>query len=439
MRIVTLTAGTGSFHCGTCMRDNALTLALRRAGHDATLAPLYLPMVLDEESAAGGAALFYGGVNVYLQQKSGLFRKTPRWLDSLFDAPALLESAAKRSGMTRATELGELTLSMMQGRSGKQVKELERLAGWLAEEGRPEVVVLSNAILLGIASRIKERTGAAIVCTLQGEDGFLDGLPEPYRTQVWSRLGANGRNAVDAFVAVSRYHAALMTERASLPADRIHVIHNGISLDGYPDASRVAAANPPVLGYMARMCALKGLGALVDAFIEIKLRGNIPCLKLRVAGSQTDSDAAFVAGLQEKLTAVGVADDTEFLPNVSREQKIDFLSGLSVLSVPAMYGESFGLYIIEAMAAGTPVVQPRHAGFTEIVEATGGGVLYDPGRQGALTDTLEGLLTDPNRARELGEAGRKAVRDRFSVDQMAAAHVRVFEEVLARRRNAVAV
>jgi glycosyltransferase involved in cell wall biosynthesis len=439
MRIVTLTAGTGSFHCGTCMRDNALTVALRRAGHEATLAPLYLPMVLDEETAAGDAPMFYGGVNVYLQQKAGLFRKTPRWLDRMLDSPGLLASAAKRSGMTRATELGELTISMLQGRNGRQVKELERLADWLAEEGRPDVVVLSNALLLGVAPRIRERTGAAVVCTLQGEDSFLDGLPEPYRGQAWDKLGQNGREAVDAFIAVSRYHADLMTERANLPADRVKVVHNGIALDGYPEFPRETMPDPPVLGYLARICAMKGLETLIDAFIELKRRGSVPGLQLRVAGSQTDADTAFVATLRDKLAAAGFIKDVAFLPNVSRAEKIEFLGGLTALSVPATYGESFGLYVIEAMAAGTPVVQPRHGGFPEVVESTDGGLLYEPDSPPAYVMALEELLTDSERARRLGEAGRRAVRERFSSEAMAEAHVHIFEDAIARRRDAVAI
>src|SRR2546421_11471208 len=103
MRIVLLTAGTGSYYCGTCMRDNALINAIRKRGHDAVLVPMYLPMMLDEEQATPEAPLFFGGINVYLQQKSGFFRKTPRWLDKLFDSRWMLKSAAKRVGMTRAS------------------------------------------------------------------------------------------------------------------------------------------------------------------------------------------------------------------------------------------------------------------------------------------------------------------------------------------------
>src|SRR5215210_6613717 len=167
MRIIQITPGTGSFFCGTCLRDNALVAELRRQGHDALMVPLYLPMVVDEAPTAGDTPLFYGGVNVYLQQKSALFRKSPRWLDRLLDTPGVLSFAASRAGSTEARELGDLTVSTLRGEEGNQIKELDRLAEWLTETG-PEVVCLSNALLVGMARRVKERTGAAIVCTLQG-------------------------------------------------------------------------------------------------------------------------------------------------------------------------------------------------------------------------------------------------------------------------------
>src|SRR5215210_5827192 len=102
MHIIQLTAGTGSFYCGTCLRDNALVAALRRQGHDALTIPMYLPLTLDEAPTTEGAPVFYGGINVYLQQKFGWFRRTPRWLDRLLDAPALLRAAGQKAGSTRA-------------------------------------------------------------------------------------------------------------------------------------------------------------------------------------------------------------------------------------------------------------------------------------------------------------------------------------------------
>ena len=105
-----------------------------------------------------------------------------------------------------------------------------------------------------------------------------------------------------------------------------------------------------------------------------------------------------------------------------------------MFSVPANYGEAFGLYVIEALAAGVPVVQPRTAAFPEILAATGGGVLCEPNDAKSLADALEELLLNPDRARALGEAGRRAVAEKFSAEAMAQATMQVFEAVVVRPR-----
>ena len=415
MRFIQLTAGTGSFYCGTCIRDNALVVELRRQGHDALLMPLYLPVMLDEQQAEE-TPLFFGGVNVYLQQKSGLFRSTPRWVDQFFDTPSILKAAASRAGMTRPRELGTLTLSMLRGEDGLQHKELERLVDWLVTDGKPDVVCLSNVLLLGVARRIKQATGAAILCFLNGEDTFLDSLPEPERQASWDEI-AKRAGDVDAYLPVSHYYADLMRERCKLPAERVHVVYPGISLDGY--AAPSAPPAPPVLGYLARMIRGKGLETLVEAYLLLRAEDRLPNLKLRIAGTCTAADEPLVNSLRERLAKAGLAADAEFLPNLDRDQKITFFQGLSALSVPATYGEAFGLYLIEAMAAGVPVVQPRHAAFPEVLEATGGGVLCEPDNPASLAAAIADLLSDPSRAREIGERGRQAVLSRFTVTSMA--------------------
>jgi glycosyltransferase involved in cell wall biosynthesis len=416
LRIILLTPGTGSFFCGTCIRDNALAVALRKQGHDALMVPLYLPPALDEAAASENAPLFYGGINVYLQQKVGLFRHTPRWADRFFDTPPLLQSAARRAGMTQAHDLGDLTVSMLRGEDGRQVKELNRLVEWLATDGKADVVCLSNALLMGLARRIKKESGALVACTLQGEDTFLDSLPPSDAKAAWQTLTERAAD-VDAFIAVSNYHAHLMRGRAKLPSEKVHVVYNGILLDGYPTDAAPPAV--PALGYLARMCPPKGLETLVEAFILLRRNHRIPNLQLRIAGAQTEADLPFVARLQARLNAEGLGNDVVFLPNISREEKIAFLRSLSVLSVPATYGESFGLYVVEALAAGVPVVQPRHAVFPELLAETGGGVLCEPDSPESLSAAVEDLLSDPARTRALGEEGQRNVWAKFSVDEMA--------------------
>jgi len=415
-RIVHLTPGTGSFYCGTCLRDNALVTALRKLGHDATLLPLYLPLTLDEEDASDGMPVFMGGVNVYLQQKSNLFQKTPRWVDHLLDSPALLKMAAARAGMTSPEDLGDVTLSMLRGEEGRQKKEIEKLVEWLKTEAKPDVVCLSNILIVGLARRLKQELGVPVICSLQGEDSFLDSLSEPYRTQAWATTAERALDC-DAFIAPSRYFGNLMQERLGFPVERLHVMHNGIALNGYGAAAR--PPDPPVLGYLARQCKVKGLETLVEAYILLKTKDRIKNLRLSVAGTKTAADEPFVNDLRGRLEKHGLLEPGTFLEPLARNKKIEFLQTLSVLSVPATYGESFGLYVIEAMACGVPVAQPRHAAFPELIEATGGGVLCEPDDPQALADAIESLLNDPHEARRMGERGRQAVLREFSAERMA--------------------
>lgn len=424
MRIVILTAGTGSYYCGTCMRDNALALALRRQGHDAILVPMYLPLMLDETSAAEDAPLFYGGVYVYLQHVSRIFRKTPRWLDKLFDSPALLKKVAENAGMTTPAQLGTLTLSTLQGSEGNQAKELERMGEWLNGDAKADVICISNALLIGIAPYLKQKTSAKILCTLQGEDYFLDSLPEPHRTQCWETLSRQGQS-VDGFIAVSQYYGDLMQKRANLPKERVHVVYNGIDLKGYRDLPECPLPHPPTIGYLARLNPLKGLHTLVEAYLLLRERNTLPDLRLSIAGTKNSADDRYLAELERRIAQAGLQASVTIQPNLSRDKKIDFLRSLSVMSVPATYGESFGLYLLEAWACGVPVVQPRHAAFPELLEITGGGELCEPDSVESLADTLEALLKQPECLQELGRNGQKSVFERFDVENMAAEFLRV--------------
>ncbi len=385
-------------------------------GHDAVLLPMYLPLTLDEAPANPGAPIFYGGISVYLQQKFAWFRTAPRWVDAFLNHPALLRWVGKYSGMTSGADLGALTHSMLLGDDGRQNRELEHLVDWLVAQGRPDAIWLSTGLLVGLARRLRAALRVPVICSLQGEDSFLDGLAEPWRTRCWELLRARAGD-VQRFIAPSRYYGDLMGARLGLDSSQWRVIYNGINLDGLAPVAPLA--EPAVIGYLARMTEGKGLGLVVDAFILLKLRGRFPMAVLRCAGAMTSADEGYVRRLQLKLNAAGCSGDVEFLSNVTREGKAEFLRSLSLLSVPATYGEAFGLYLIEALAAGVPLVQPQCAAFPEIVEATGGGLLYDADDAEGLVKMWELLLGDPVLARDLGRRGRAVVEKDFSVTAMA--------------------
>lgn len=423
MRILHLTPGTGSFHCGSCLRDHALIRALRSRGHDALMAPLYLPLVTDREVTNPEIAVQAGGISLYLQQKLPVVRFLPRFVHNLLNRPALLRFAARFMSMTSARDLGQMTLGALEGEKGNQWTEWRRVLEWIKTEVKPDVISLSNGLLIGLCPVIERDLGIPVVASLQGEDSFLDTLVEPYREQCWAAMRENARH-VTRFVAASQFYADNMRERLGVSADRMSVVFNGLELTAF------AAAKPdpnwPTIGYFARMIHGKGLTTLVDAFIELNQRGTIPRLKLKIGGAKTAGDDKYIAGLRAKLKSAGCDQRVEWHPNISFGDKVKFFRDLTVFSVPATYGEAFGLYILESIASGVPVVQPRHGAFPELIEVTQGGVLCAPDDVKALADALETTLQDGQLRERLITQGMARVRSEFSATKMAEA----FEQVL---------
>ena len=429
VKIAQLAPGSGdNFYCENCLRDATVVRAMRKLGHDVLMIPMYLPLGADKDGRVSNAPIFFGGVNVYLQQKLSFFQRTPRWIDRLFDWPKLLEWVGRRAGMTSARDLGETTISMLRGEEGRQIKELDRLIEWLKlPENKPDVVCLSNALLVGLAKSIKSRLGVPIVCLLQDEDGFLDSLAEPYMRQAWEILSERSKD-IDVFIAVSKYYADTMRERLELDAERLHVEPAGISLEAY-DKPR-AQPDVPAIGYLSRMCPDKGLDMLAEAFIILKQSIGLENIKLIAAGGETGHDKKFINQVKRRLASGGIINDAEFLPSFGADAKLDFFDRISVLSVPEKKPVAYGLYVLEALAASVPVVEPKIGVFEELIETTGGGVLYEPNDAQALADALESLLLDADYALKLGARGRRGIVENFDVMQTAQNMVRIYRQVI---------
>ncbi len=430
LKIVHLTPGAGGMYCGGCFRDNALVKELRQAGHDVLMLPLYLPLNLDEGDQSAQAPVFFSGINVYLQQKMPLFRKLPRWMNRLLASRALLRQAGKAAAKTRPEDTGALMLSMLQGEEGNQARELEELVRWLKTQEKPDVICLSNVLLAGMARGLKAGLGVPVVCTFQGEDGFLDSLPAAYRLDSWDLLRERARD-IDLFISPSGYYANLMSERLKLSADHIHVIYNGIALDGFAAASE--PPRPPVLGYFARICPEKGLEAVVDAFLILKQRNRLPGLKLRIGGSLSPADQPFLDSLKSRLQRNGCWPSTEVCPNLDKAGKQAFYRSLSVLSVPVVAGEAFGLYVVEALASGVPLVLPKVGAFPELIGMSGGGIVYEPATSNELANQVEKLLLDEPKRQLLGQKGCQAARQVFSMERMAQEVAQTYQALLAKK------
>jgi len=426
VNIVQLTPGAGGMYCGNCFRDNILVKELRRQGHDTLMIPLYLEMTLEEEDATEDAPLFYNGINVYLDQISKFFRKAPRFIREITGARQFLKWTHGRAAKTRAEDVGELTLSMLMGESGNQTQELDDLIRFLKAQGHPDVISLSNSMLIGMARRLKQELGCPVVCQLQGEFNYVESMRPEQKEAVWKLMAERARD-IDLFISPSQYFADLMKEKLEIPNRKFRVIHNGINLDGYEPSPTIP--RPTALGFFARMCPEKGLDLLVEAFLQIKARNQVDALELWVGGGCGPGDEAFVAQLQDKIKQKGWISDAKFFPNLSREDKQDFLRNLNLLCVPAEEGEAFGLYTIEALASGVPLAQPNHSAFPEIIEATQGGVLCDVSSADTLSRDLEKALLDLKGLREMGTRGREVVLKDYSAESMAKATIRVYEEL----------
>jgi glycosyltransferase involved in cell wall biosynthesis len=430
MRIAYIAAGAADMICGNCLRDNRLARAVIALGHELVLVPTYTPIRTDEINISH-ERVFYGGINVYLQQKFPFFQYAPGVVGWLLDRPALLRWVSRFALKTQPHDLGALTVSVLQGSEGRQKKELAKLTEWL-KSWEPDVVHLTNSMFAGFAPAIKEALGKPVCCSLQGEDYFLSNLPEPYRRQAFEALKAMAPH-VDTFLAPSRDQAESMAPYLGVPASEIPVVMPGIDVE---DFSERTERNPDefVVGYLARVAPEKGLHVLARALQIIgKRRGDTgPRIRLRAAGWMAPEHRPYVEDVANDPELRGSGVDFEYLGTIGRDRKIEFLRSLDVLSVPVAYRSPKGVYVLEALACGVPFVQPRSGVFPEILAETGGGLLFEPDDPEDLARAMERLIDDPLLARQMGEAGRRAVQQKFHSRRMAEQTLVVYDQMTAK-------
>ncbi len=444
MKVLSITAGAAGMYCGSCGRDNALAVELLKRGHDVTLLPLYTPTTTDEENVSRHQVLF-GGISIYLEQYLAMFRHTPRFLDRLWDSPRVIGALASRSLSTDPKLLGDMTVSMLEGDRGVLRKEFVKLTEWLAEEPVPDVVNLPNSLLIGLARPLREILKRPVCCTLQGEDLFLEGLIEPYRTKAIDLIRRQVQD-VDCFLAVSDYYVPVMSRLLGIPPSRMAVVPLGINLSGYESsiARRAESATHERaqddvfrVGYFARIAPEKGLHVLADAYQQFRRRTGGARVRLEVAGYLSRAHAAYLESVRASLGKAGLADEFTYRGAVDRNGKLAFLKSLDVLSVPATYDEPKGVFLLEAMASGIPVVQPRRGAFTEIVERTGGGVLVASDDPAALAEGLYSLWQDRALAKRLGQAGQAGVREHYAIARAADRLLEVYKALEVREVHEV--
>ncbi len=431
MRIAFITAGAAGMFCGSCLRDNTLVGALNRIGHDALLIPTYTPIRTDEVDQSVGR-VFFGGINVYLQQKSRLFRHTPWLTDRLLDFPRLLRWVSRFAARTPYSELGSLTVSMLRGDHGYQKKEVAKLVDYLKSDVKPEVVILTNALLSGIIPHLKQDCQVPIFVTLQGDDIFLDALPENDRNASIELIAQNLTHA-DGTISTSRYYADYMQNYLRLGTLASHVIYPGIHLKGHGSQRPIQVEPPHRIGYFARIAPEKGFHLLVDAFIALRKAEPESKTRLMASGWLGENHHSYFNEQILKLSAAGLASEFEYVPSPDHPSKVRFLQSIDLLCVPTTYREPKGLYVLEAWANGVPVVLPAHGTFPELIERTEAGLLVPPGDTAVLARTLQELLNDHDRRQLMGERGYRIVRETFAAEHMATNTVLLLSEHLRNR------
>ncbi|MBN1852932.1 MAG: glycosyltransferase family 4 protein, partial [Pirellulales bacterium] len=373
MRIVHLLAGAGNMYCGSCLHGSTLASALRDAGQDILLVPVYTPLKTDDEDISH-PRVAYGGINTYLQQHFAPFRHTPWFFDRFLDSSPLLHWLGRRAGTTRPERLGSMTVSMLLGEEGRQRKELRKLVHWLLHEVQPDLVHLSNGMLVGMARQLSTALKVPVVSSLSGEDVFLEKLPEPYYTQARSVLRSRACDLAG-LTAMNDSYAEFMANYLSVSRDRIQVILPGLNLSGHRMRSKVVPSRqtgtPAVeIGFLSRVCPEKGLHQLAEACRILAEEEKLPMIRLSVAGYLAETDLSYLRRIQSQFETWGLANRFRYVGALDRAAKIAFLQSLDVMSIPSQCRESKGLPVLEAWANGVPVVLPDQGAYSELVHDT---------------------------------------------------------------------
>ena len=323
-----------------------------------------------------------------------------------------------------------MTVSMLRGEQGHQAKEFRKLLAYLRLETPFDVIVLPTSLLASLAPPLRRELRRPVVCTLSGEDLFLEGLPPTQREQS-KALIAEAAPAVHSFIATSEYYADFMAGYLGLPRRQIAVAPLGIHFDGLEPKASASPDRPLTIGYLARIAPEKGLHLLASAYIRLRRELGLENARLEVAGYLAPEHRTYLDAVGKALAAVGLEGEFRCHETIDRPRKLAFLQGLDLLSVPSPYAEPKGLYLLEALACGVPVVEPQHGAFPEMIEKTGGGVLFAPGDIGDLAARLLELAKDPARRRELGRRGSENVRRHYSAARMAERTLEICAEARA--------
>ncbi len=426
MKILQIIPGSGgSFYCGNCLRDSKYVEAMRGLGHDVVKIPMYLP-IFDDERDITDIPVFYGAISIYLKQLSPIFRKAPKWFDRFLNSKPMLKFAARMAGSTRASGLEDMTISMLKGEEGKQHEELDRMVSWIADHYKPDIIHLSNALLNGIAPKLKSVLNVPIVCSLQDEDVWIDPMEAKFQEESWQLMKDNSEY-IDAYIGVSDYYTKLMLRKMDLPMEKVHSLHIGVDPSDYviPPGEK-----PRNVGYISRMCHENGVDIVVDAFVLFKQMDGFKDVKLILTGGSTGDDKEILKLIRNTIKKNNLTDQVIFEDDFENEGRTRFFDSVSFITVPVRNGEAFGLYLLESMASGVPVVQPALGAFPEIIKLSGGGITYEPNTPERLAKTWAEMFAKPEEIKKLGKEARSGVEKHFNIFDQGSRLIKIYETLI---------
>lgn len=429
MKVAYLITGSGdSFYCSNCHRDRLYASSLRETGEvEIAAVPLYLPPIGEDFGDEFDNPVFFGAVSTYLRDRVKLFENAPAFLDRILDAPPMLKFAAKKAGTTRPEGFEETTLNMIRGNDPGKDREIKRLSIHLSENRKPDIIHLSNALIMGLASQLKEALGSKIICSLQNEDDWIEEMAEPYRSKAWKLIGEES-GAIDAFISPSEYFKNLIIEKTGINPKKIIVVPSGLEHSGLENIKK---SNPlPAIGFFSRLSKNNGIHKIVDAYISIINSGAIPDLELHLCGGYTADDKNFLKKQLKKLQEKGLDDKVKIYNGFSGAQKEEFFSSIDIMSVPVEKHDAYGLYVLTSNSAGVPAIQPATGAFPEIIKLTGGGIIYEPDTSEMLANEIISLLKDKKKLNELGSLGREIVTKKLTKEHIARGILEVYKKVI---------
>lgn len=396
-------------------------------GIDISAIPLYLPPIAEEFGEEIEKQVFFGAISMYLHEKVKMFENMPLFLKKIVDAPPFLRMAARKAGTTRAEGFEETTIAMIKGNDPSRDNEIARLSKHICASGQSDIIHLSNVLIIGLASQLRNSCSASIICSLQNEDDWIDQMREPYRSEAWKLIGGESPN-VDLFISPSHYFKELIIRKTGIQADKIQVVPSG--LDVHNPGVKRTTNSIPAIGYFSRLSYQNGLDKLVDAFIHLKNEEKIPGLQLHLCGGYTGDNKSFIREQFRKIKDSNLDSVVKIYSSHRGKQKEEFFNSIDVMSVPVRKHDAYGLYILEANSAGVPVVQPATGAFPEIIGVTNGGITYLPDSVEALADALYKLLSDKQKLNELSRSGIDAVRNKLSTGNMANQLLSVYKKAM---------